>query len=165
MEFTVKTKIDMSGFKKIEKTCEALDHNAAISGVLDADQFTLSEAKLNEEGGASFYRDGPFAGEKVEVPSRPFISEGAKLRIDHAFSKATSILKSDFTPSGVKRALELLGTEAAEGQMNALEYNGAGIAGWLPNNEERTVATKGFDRPLWSRRGETFPITHKVIEK
>lgn len=165
MELTINTKLDLSGLKAVKKTCQALKNSVAISGVLDADPFTMEEARLNEEGGVSTYREEPYVGETVQVPSRPFISEGAKLRIDDAFKKSADILKADFTPEGVEKALELLGTEAAEGQTNALNYNGAGIAGWVEHNDPRTVAIKGFDRPLWSRRGETFPITHKVVQK
>lgn len=165
MESTINVKLDFSGLKKIEKTCKALDSLCVRSGVLEGDAETLQKAELNEGGGPWVYEYGPYAGEPVDVPARSFIHGGARLRLDSAFSRGEKVLKMDFTPNGVTKALEAMGAELAEGQNNALEYNGVGIEGWLPHNEYRTVATKGFDRPLWSRRNKTFPISYKVVNK
>lgn len=165
MEFTVKTELDMSGFKTVEKALDVLKSKVAISGVLNADERTMKEAVLNEKGGKSTYRDGPFAGEEVDVPSRSFVRAPAQLFAVDNFEKASNVLKKGLTAQNAQEALALLGHETARRQRDALNDNGSGIPGWLQHNEERTIATKGFDKPLWSRRNETFPIDFEVVEK
>lgn len=164
MESTVKINLDMSGFKQVEKACESLSGCVIHSGVLDGDEETTQAAILNEFGGETEYSSGPYAGEKVLVPPRSFVRAAAELKAPDAFKKATGFLKQGFTEENAEKAIESLGNDIEEAQINALENNGSGIPGWIPHNEPRTVATKGFDKPLWSRRGTTFPITHEVVK-
>ena len=165
MELTVKTKLDMSGFSALEKVCKLLNSKVAHSGVIRADGETLKAAALNEFGGVTTYSDGPFAGEEVSVPPRSFVRAPAELSAVENFKKAAEVLKNGLTEENANEAFATLGFETAEKQRDALNNNGSGIPGWIPHNEERTVITKGFDKPLWSRRGETFPIDFEVVEK
>lgn len=165
MEFTVKTELDMSGFKTIEKFFKLLGSKVAHSGVIKADERTMQAALLNEFGGTTTYSDGPFAGEEVQVPPRSFVRSPAELNAKEIFKKAEDVLKQGFTENNANEAIATLGHETAKKQRDALENNGSGIPGWLQHNEERTIATKGFDKPLWSRRNETFPIDFEVVEK
>lgn len=165
MEFTVNTKLDLSGLDKIKEACKSLESRVIESGVLDADAETMHAAILNEFGGEATYREPPYSGEKVLVPPRSFVRAAAELNAPEAFKKATSILQKGLTEENAISAIESIGNDIEEAQRAALDNNGVGIPGWIPKNDPRTVAIKGFDRPLWSRRGETFPITHKVVKK
>lgn len=165
MELTVKTELDMSGFRTLEKALDVLKSKVAISGVLNADGRTMKEAAINEFGGKSTYRDGPYAGEEVDVPPRSFIRAPAELSAKENFKKASNELKKGLTEQNAQEALAVLAHDTAQKQKDALNNNGSGIPGWLQHNEERTIATKGFDRPLWSRRNQTFPIDFEVVEK
>lgn len=155
----------MRGFKPVYDFCKKLNSLAAISGVIDADTETLQTARLNEYGGKSVYTDGKYAGEEVDVPPRSFVRAPAELGAKEFIKKGASVLKKGLTPENAENAVETMGAEVEKAQRDALNNNGSGIPNWLPHNEPRTIETKGFDRPLWSRRGETFPISHKVVTK
>lgn len=165
MELTVDVKLDLSGFKPIERTCEVLSSTSAISGVIEADAETLTAARLNEYGGKGVYTDGKYAGEEVDIPPRSFVRAPAEIHGKEIGKKGASVLQKGFTEGNALNAIEIMGEEIEKAQKAALENNGSGIPNWLPHNEQRTIETKGFDRPLWSRRGETFPISHKVVTK
>lgn len=166
MESTINVKLDMSGIKPIEKACNYLNSRVAQSGVIDADSETMYEAEFNAvKGGQRTYDSGPFAGETVDVPVRPFIDKPVELFSFEIFEKAVNVLKGGLTEQNAEKALEVLGEESSKKQRDTLYNNGAWIPGWVEHNDPRTVATKGFDQPLWSRRGETFPISYEVVKK
>lgn len=165
MESTINIKLDFSGLKSIFDGCNVLDSNVVEAGVLDGDNQTISEAYLNEFGGETVYRDGPFAGEKVLVPPRSFVRYPAEHNAKKAFKKAKEILSKGINRANAQEALDTVGDYIAEAQQKTLETNGGDSPGWVKHNEYRTVATKGFDKPLWSRRNETFPISYKVVRK
>lgn len=165
MEPTIKISLDFSGLKDILKGCKVLENSVVRSGVLEGDNETISEAYLNEFGGETEYKDGPHAGEKVMVPPRSFVRYPAEHAASEAFNKAKDILANGINKANAQIAVEVVGQEIEKAQKEALETNGSNVPGWVKHNDPRTVATKGFDRPLWSRRGETFPIKHEVIKK
>lgn len=165
MESTINIKLDFSGLKSIIDACDTLDNTVARCGVLEGDAQTIGEAYLNEFGGETVYRDGPFAGEKVLVPPRSFVRYPAEHEAKKAFKKAKDILSNGLTRANAQIAIETVGQQIEEAQRKALETNGSNVPGWVKHNEPRTVATKGFDKPLWSRRNETFPISHEVVKK
>lgn len=165
MESTINIKLDFSGLKSIIDACDTLDTTVVRSGVLGGDAQTIGKAFLNEYGGETVYDSGPFAGEKVLVPPRSFIRYPAEHTAKKAFKKAKDILSNGLTRANAQIAIEIVGQEIEEAQRKALDTNGSDVPGWVKHNDPRTVATKGFDRPLWSRRGETFPISHEVVKK
>ena len=165
MESTVKIKLDFSGLNSILKGCDALNNSIIRSGVLGGDKETIQEAYLNEFGGETEYRNGPYKGEKVMVPPRSFVRAPAEHSAKTAFEKAKNVLENGINQANAKIALEMVGQEIEGAQKKALETNGDNVPGWVKHNDPRTVATKGFDRPLWSRRGETFPISYEVVKK
>lgn len=165
MESTVNIRLDLSGLDKIKRACQVLSENVIHSGVIDADEETMRAAMLNEYGGETEYEESPYKGEKVMVPPRSFVRAPAELKAAEAFSKAEGILKKGLTEENAQAAIESVGIDIEEAQTKALYTNGSGIPNWVPHNDPRTIAIKGFDKPLWSRRGETFPITHKIVRK
>ena len=164
MELTVNVKLDMSGFKAVEKACEALSSSKIQSGVLEADSETLAAAYLNEFGGETEYTDGKYAGEKVLVPPRSFVRAAAEIEAPNAFRKAKEILSDGLTKENANKAIISVAEDISKAQRDALENNGEKIPNWVKHNDPRTIETKGFDQPLWSRRGETFPISYEVTK-
>ena len=164
MESTIDIKLDMSGLEPIKKACDILNESKIHSGVLEGDGETLQKAFLNEFGGETEYTSGPFAGEKVLVPPRSFVRAAAEIEAPEAFNKAKKILENGLTQGNAKVAIETVAIAISDAQKDALENNGEKIPGWVQHNDPRTVATKGFDQPLWSRRGETFPISYEVVK-
>lgn len=165
MEFTVKTELDLSGFKQIEKFCNSLNSARIQSGVLKADAKTVEKAKLNEYGGVSVYDRGPYAGEEVRVPPRSFVNAPAEHTAPDALKKASKKFSDGFTESNIEQALDIVGKEVSEAQRRAIETNGNGAnADWVKHNEPRTIATKGFDKPLYTVNNETFPIDYEVVK-
>lgn len=166
MESTVKIKLDFSGMDKVLQGCKILKESVVRSGVLNGDPETLQKANINELGGVTKYEDGPYKGEEVRVPPRSFVKAPARHRAPEAIKKAIKVLENGINQANSKIALEIIGQEIEDAQIKALERNGEGAnPDWLKHNDPRTVATKGFDRPLWSRRGSTFPIEHEVVRK
>lgn len=149
---------------RIEGAIEYLKNNHAESGVIDEEPEVEEKALLNEYGGFSKYEDGPFKGETVLVPGRPFIHGGVDNVIEKSNRMAANELKNGLNLTNARRALNVLAREAKMGQEHALESNGEGIAGWQKHNEPRTVATKGFDKPLYTRHNKTFPISNRIVE-
>lgn len=164
MESTVNISLDFSGLEKIKLACESLKSSIVRSGVFSEDPQVMEAAVLNELGGESEYEDGPFAGEKVLVPPRPFVSVPAERTAPVALEKMAKSLFEDFKKEKIRESLAGVGSMIAEEQRKALDTNGSNVPGWRQHNEPRTIATKGFDKPLWSRRHETFPIKYEVIE-
>lgn len=164
MESTINVKLDFSGLEPIKKACKILDESKIHSGVLDEDPQVQQKAFLNEYGGWSVYDSGPFMGERVLVPPRSFVRAAAEIEAPEAFAKAKKILSNGFTQGNAKVAIETVAIAISDAQKDALDNNGSKIPGWIQHNEPRTVATKGFDRPLWSRRDKTFPIDYEVVK-
>ena len=164
MESSVKISLDFGGLEQIKRTCEVFKKAVVRSGVFSDDPQVMKSAILNELGGESQYEDGPYAGEKVLVPPRPFVSIPAERTAPEAIDKMGEILANGFTKENAIESLAVVGATIADAQKLALETNGSNVPGWKQHNEPRTIATKGFDKPLWSRRGETFPIKFEVVE-
>lgn len=164
MESTVKISLDFRGLESIKRTCESIKKSVVRSGVFSDDPRVMESAILNELGGESEYEDGPYAGEKVLVPPRPFVSIPAENSLPDATKKMGEVLAKGFKKENITESLAVVGHTISEAQKKALETNGSNVPGWQKHNEPRTIATKGFDKPLWSRRGETFPIKFEVIE-
>ena len=164
MESTVNLKLDFSGLNRIVKACGLLNKTTVRSGVLKADSETLQKAHLNEKGGLSFYDRGPYAGEAVMVPPRSFVRAPAEHSAKDAFEKASKHLSSKFDEDNIERAFDVIGKEISDAQRKAIETNGEGAnSDWLKHNEPRTIATKGFDKPLYTVNNETFPIDYEVV--
>lgn len=164
MESTVNLKLDFDGLNKIMKACDFLNSTQVRSGVLNGDSETLKKAHLNEKGGLSVYDRGPYAGETVMVPPRSFVRAPAEHSAKDAFEKASKALSNGFTENNMNRAFDIIGKEISDAQRKAIETNGEGAnPDWLKHNEPRTVATKGFDKPLYTVNNETFPIDYEVV--
>ena len=153
-----------AGLRTLIRTLDEAMNSVAVAGVINGDEDAYKAAVLNEFGGVGIYEDGKYAGQSVEVPRRPFISDSID-RHEKEILKA-GIEKIDFEKKvNFMKALDAMGKKAAELQENALLTNGEGIPGWQKHNSPRTIETKGFDQPLYTRHGTTFPIDYEIIRK
>jgi len=159
-----KNKVKEGILDRVLKAADILANNHVESGVMSEDEEIQEKALLNEFGGFSKYEDGPFAGETVLAPPRPFIHGGADLGADLAFALASDKLKQGFNVGNAKEALKIIAKQTKMSQEMAIESNGEGMPNWQKHNEARTIATKGFDKPLYTRHGTTFPIESAVVK-
>ena len=143
--------------RKLNEACNTV----VVSGVIHGDEETTENAVLNEFGGTGIYKRGPYAGQTVEVPPRPFVTATIEHGADEVIKVAKESLDLDNDPTLVK-ALNAIGKKAKELQEKPLQTNGEGIAGWQKHNSLRTIETKGFDKPLYNQEGSTFPIDYEL---
>lgn len=164
MVFTVETKVrtSTSGLRKLVKELQEAARTVAVAGVIKGDADATETAVLNEFGGTGIYKDGPYAGQSVQVPARSFVQAPVELNANEIISVGANEIDFDKKPN-IVNALRKMGERAAELQQRALESNGEGIPGWQKHNSERTIETKnGIDRPLYTRVGTTFPIDYEL---
>ena len=158
-------KLDNSGLKEVLKAVEYLKNNVVHSGVINADPETTKIAAMNEFGGHTTYKYGPYAGEPVEVPQRSFIGKSLNRKDKKILDFGFSFFENGFSESNAKSALNGLGDMSSKEQRFAIESNGENVPGWQKWQDYRTIETKGHDRPLFTRNGDTFPIDYEVVRK
>ena len=157
--------LDMTKFDELRRNLQYLSTKVIKSGVLNADPKTMEAAILNEFGGIATYGEAPFKGEKVNVPARSFIHYPAEHAAEKAFKETGKFLKDGIDKDSIDKLVDYVGEMVENEQKKALETNGSNVPNWVKHNDPRTIAIKGFDRPLWSRRDETFPISREVEDE
>lgn len=174
MVFTVtldfKDKINNSVLKEVEKSIKMLSGAKVYSGVIGEDERTTRMAYENEFGLGSVYDWGPFEGEPVQDPKRPFISAPIEKNAEHIGSVLSSWLNNSFNTKKIEQTLKKCGEMMSELQTTSILSRGSNIGGWNQfnggrageNNSGRTVGTKGFDFPLLDRHHNPFPIKYEV---
>jgi len=166
MVFTVteKIKIDKSGLQALVKKLNEACNTVVVSGVIKGDADATETAILNEMGGTGIYRRGPYAGQSVEVPARPFVASAIEHHSDEIIKVAEESLDLEKDPNLIQ-ALNAVGKKVAELQEETLYSNGEGVPGWQKHNSTRTIETKGFDKPLFTELGGTFPIDYELKKR
>lgn len=157
-------KIDTKGFQALLRQLNEACNTVVVSGVIKADAETTEAAVLNEFGGTGIYRKGPYAGQTVEVPPRPFVSSTIEHHADEVIKVAQESLDLDKDPTLVK-ALNSVGKKVKQLQEKPLKTNGEGLSDWQKHNSPRTIETKGFDKPLYTEHGSTFPIDYELTKR
>ena len=160
-----KNKINDAVLKEVEKTAKYLANSYVESGVIDEDERTSRMAHESEFGLSSIYDWGPFEGESVRDPARPFVSAPINQNERKLKDLIAFFMMNNFNTKGAKVALRECGEEMSRLQTEAILTNGASIGGWEENNSGRTVATKGFDGPLLDRNHQPFPITNRIATR
>ena len=163
MVFAVETKIKTStaGFRSLLKKLNEACNTVVVSGVIHGDAETTGTAIQNEFGELGVYTKGPYAGQTVMSPKRPFVESAIRYHRDEIISTAQANLDLENDPTLVK-VLNAVGKKTKELQEKTLETNGEGVAGWQKHNSKRTIETKGFDKPLYNQEGSTFPIDYEL---
>lgn len=152
----------MNGFKSLLNNLKEASKTVAVSGVINADENATEAAVLNEFGGTGIYTRGPYVGQSVDVPPRPFVKSAIEHHADEIIKVAEDSLDLEEDPN-LTKVLRAMGKKTAELQEDALYSNGEGIQGWQKHNSPRTIETKnGLDKPLFTEHGTTFPIDYEL---
>lgn len=156
MESTVKIKLDFSGMDKILKGCKVLSKKVRV-GILNNPEEAEIGA-LQHFGGTGVYQYGPYEGQAVQIPPRPFLANA----IDHF---GAEILKGeaqnikDFSQSNAENVLNRIGDKSkfvVQGEIDSIARAGG--------NSPRTIETKGKDSPLIDRGNLRASIEYEVSE-
>lgn len=146
MELTVKTQLDMSGMKQVQKACEALSRTVEVGILHDAEEAHIGE--LQHYGGTGVYQYGKYAGQEVDIPPRPFLAHAVEAYGKDTLEEAAQGLEiKGFTPRTADLVLQKVGERLRDAtQLTIHEY--ANHEHEFPHNSPRTIETKGMDRPL-----------------
>lgn len=156
MEFTVNTKLDLSGFKTIEKVCKALSKTVEVGILNNAEEAEIG--KLQHFGGTGYYSYGPFKGQEVSVPPRPFLANAMNHYGKEILESESSKL-SDFSEKTAKNILNRVGEKSVFATQYVIdEYASEG------GNSMRTIITKGKDSPLIDKGNLRASIEYEVEE-
>lgn len=156
MELTVNVKLDMSGFKAVEKACEALSHTVEVGILHNPEEARIGT--LQHDGGVGEYQYGKYAGQKVDVPSRPFLWLAMEHYGKEILEQNTHLLK-DFTAENADKVLNRVGDMAKE--VVQAEIDDFARAG---GNSPRTIETKGKDSPLIDKGNLRASIEYEVTK-
>lgn len=167
MVFTVeiKTRTSTAGFRSLLKKLNEACNTVVVSGVINGDTDATETAILNEFGGTGIYERGPYVGQTVKVPARPFVSSAIEHHADEIVKAGESQI--DFEKDiNITAALHAIGKKTKELQERTLDSNGEGVPGWQKHNSPRTIETKGgLDKPLFTELGGTFPIDYELVKR
>lgn len=162
---TYRTKSDLSGINKLKDLFKYINSKSAYCGVLNADEITTKAAEQSQFGKTGAYNDGPFAGQTVKAPPRRFVSTpiANKKRREAILGVGFSAIKDSLTKNTIDKGLVAMAKKTTELQKNLIINNGEDVVGWKKHNEYRTIITKkGLDKPLYTRRNATFPISYEI---
>lgn len=156
MEFTVNTKLDLSGLEAVKKACKALSKTVEV-GILNNPKEAAIGA-LQHDGGIGVYQYGPFEGEEVDVPPRPFLMSAIEhYGKDILTSEAKKLER--FDEQTADAVLERVGEKAVfTTQFVIDEYSR------IPDNSDRTVITKGKNTPLIDKGNLRASIEYEVVK-
>ena len=167
MVFTVtaKTKLDISALESLLKKLNEATNTVVVSGVIKGDVDDTKKAILNEFGGTGIYERGPYAGQTVKVPPRPFVASAIEHHSEEILKTAEENIDFD-NDQNLTKVLNTVGKKTKELQEKTLYSNGEGIPGWQKHNSPRTIETKnGLDKPLFTELGGTFPIDYELQKR
>lgn len=162
MVFTVsldfKDKINGAVLKEVEKSIDMLSKANVYSGVIGEDERTSRMAHENEFGMPSTFDYGPYKGETVFDPPRPFVDAPERSGLSEIKNFIEFMSFGDkLSIKTIKYMLEGCGEIMSKQQKDMIETWGA-----IKDNSQRTVETKGDNHPLHDRSGRPFPIKYKV---
>lgn len=159
MESTVKVKLDLSGLKEIERVCKVLSKRVEVGILHNAEEAKIGY--LQHYGGEGTYSYGPFEGQSVRVPPRPFLSHTIESRGREILKSASENLY-DFTVSGAERALDEVGEKCVSAVKDTISNHSRELSD-VPNSR-RTVLTKGHDIPLNDKGNLRDSIEYEVVQ-
>ena len=156
MEFTLDVKLDMSGLEPIKKACKALSKTVEVGILHNAEEAEIAE--LQHNGGIGVYQYGPYEGEEVSVPPRPFLMRAMEHNGKEILEDNASLLKN-FNESEAKTVLNRVGDMSKFVVQKEIDY----IAS-MGGNSPRTIATKGKDSPLIDTGKMRASIEYEVMK-
>lgn len=162
MEFTVKTELDLSGFDKIRKACEALSKPVEVGILHNSEEAQIGA--LQHYGGTGVYQYGKYAGQEVDIPPRPFLAHAIETYGKDTLNEAAKGLEIKGFDSGTADLiLNKVGERLKEAtQLTIHEY--AAHEHEYPHNSARTIETKGKDSPLIDTGKMLMSIEYEVVK-
>lgn len=146
----------MSGFKRVEKACQALSHTVEVGILHNPEEARIGA--LQHDGGIGYYQYGEFEGQAVDVPPRPFLMKAIEHNGKEIIDWNTHLLK-DFTAENADKFLNRIGDMSKEVVQAEID-NYAREGG----NSPRTIKTKGKDSPLIDKGNLRSSIEYEVIK-
>ena len=159
MESTVNINLDLSGFKAVEKACEALSRTVEVGILHNPKEAEI--ARLQHDGGVGTYYYGPFEGEDVSIPPRPFLMVAMEHNGQHILETSVENMK-DFTEESAKKTLDEVGEMSVTFVKDTIAHHSRELGN--SHNSMRTVITKGFDLPLNDKGTMRESIEYEVIK-
>ena len=162
MEFTVKTELDLSGFNKIKEACKTLSKKVEVGILHDAEEAQI--AYKQHYGGVGVYYYGPYKGEKVGIPPRPFLAHAIETYGKDTLNEAAKGLEiKGFDSDTADLILNKVGERLKEAtQLTIHEY--AAHEHEHPHNNRKTIETKGKDSPLIDTGKMLMSVEYEVVE-
>lgn len=157
MEFTVNTKLDLSGFDEVKKACEKLSKPIEVGILNNPEEARIGE--LQHFGGTGVYQYGKYAGQEVDIPPRPFIAAPVE-RFGGEILEKSAKEHLDFTEKSAETTLNVAGDTMAKD----IQYWMDNGSVYPPKNSPRTIETKGFDHPLIDKGNLRDSIEYEVIK-
>ena len=147
----------MSGFKQVDKACEALSRTVEVGILHNPEEARIGA--LQHDGGIGYYQYGPVEGQAVDVPPRPFIYAPVE-HFGKTILEKGAKLHFDFTEKGAENTLNAVGHTMAEDIKYWMENRQV----YPPRNCWRSIETKGFDHPLIDKGNLKRSIEYEVIK-
>lgn len=160
MEFTVK--VDFNGLKAVENACKVLSKKVEVGILNNPEEARI--AHLQHYGGTGVYQYGPFEGQEVDVPPRPFLAHAVEIYGPDALKQALQGFEiKGFNEKTAELMLQKVGERMKDAtQLTIHEY--ARHEHDFPYNSERTVETKGKDSPLIDTGKMLMSIEYEVTK-
>lgn len=161
MESTLNIKLDMSGFKTVEKACEVLSRTVEVGILHNPEEARIGA--LQHNGGIGYFYYGPFEGEPVDVPPRPFLMVAMEHNGKHILETSAENMK-DFTPESAKKTLDEVGEMSVTFVKDTIAHHSRELNSRAHHNGRKTVITKGFDLPLNDKGNMRESIEYEVVK-
>lgn len=156
MESTIDIKLDMSGLEPIKKACKELSKTVEVGILHNAEEAQIAD--LQHNGGVGIYQYGPYEGQEVNVPPRPFLMAAMEHNGREILKENAKLLKN-FTVDEAKTVLNRVGDMSKF--VTQCEIDSIASAG---GNSLRTIETKGKDSPLIDTGKMRASIEYEVVK-
>lgn len=156
MESTINVKLDFSGLEPIKKACKILSKRVEVGILHDSEEAQIGA--LQHYGGEGVYQYGPYEGQTVQVPPRPFLSSPME-REGRDILKAYAGLLRNFNEETANTVLEQVGKASQFVVQNEIDRIAA-----QGGNSPRTIETKGKDSPLIDTGKMRASIEYEVVK-
>lgn len=156
MESSVKIDLDLSGLTEIKKSCKELSKTVQVGILHNAEEAEIGF--LQHFGGTGVYQYGPYQGQEVSIPARPFLSSAME-RYGKDILKEESQNIKDFSSSNVENVLNRIGDKSkfvVQSEIDSIARESG--------NSPRTIETKGKDSPLIDKGNLRASIEYEVVK-
>lgn len=154
MESTVKISLDLNGLTEIKKSCKELSKPVYVGILHDSEEAEIG--RLQHDGGTGVYQYGPYQGQEVSIPPRPFLMRAMEHFGGEILKEEARNIKN-FTASEAQAVLNRVGDKSkfvVQGEIDSIAREGG--------NSPKTIETKGKDSPLIDKGNLRASIEYEV---